>query len=382
MKPTEEKVRVIPDASVSEGCNACGQGNGALEDQLKTGLLCIIATVGLLLAPVSASATTADARQAALDRIVRAGATSAVAEVRDGDEIWSGASGVTQVDKREPAHPQGHFRAGSVTKTFVATVIMQLIAEDRFALDTPVEQVLPDVVPNGDAITIRQLLGHTSGLFDCVDTLPLDPPSGFLDMRWRTWTAQELLDRAFAHRPVSAPGAEYHYSSTDYIVLGMVVEHVTGRSYAEAIEQRIIRPLRLAGTSLPGTDPRIRGVHAHGYLPTESGLVDITEMNPSVMGAAGQLITTAADLNRFMAALLGGELLPQRQLDDMTAEGLGLKQLDLPCGTAIGHDGDALGYSAWSFATADRQLTLSVAWGEREPVGALHDALAEMLCAA
>lgn len=196
---------------------------------MKTGLACIVTTIGLLLVPVSASAS--DARQAALDRIVDDGATSALAEVRVGAEFWSGASGVAEIGRPDPVHPQGRFRAGSVTKSFVATVVMQLVAEQRLGLDTPVDRVLPGVVPNGQTITIRHLLSHRSGLYDCVDTLPLDPPSEFLDLRWRTWTAQELLDRAFAHPPVLAPGAAYDYSSTNYIVLGMVIERITGDTY-------------------------------------------------------------------------------------------------------------------------------------------------------
>lgn len=222
---------------------------------------------------------------------------------------------------------------------------------------------------------MRHLLNHTSGLYDYRLTLPLPPKPEFLDNRWRTWTAAELVQRAVATPPsFEPPGSAYAYSNTNYILLVQIVEEVTGRSYGEEMERRVIRPLWLRDTSLPGTSPWIRGPHPRGYVPTlqdgEPPLVDFTEMNPSVFGAGGEMISTTGDLNRFFAALLGGRLLPGHLLDEMRTPGveggtygLGLRRRDTSCGVRVyGNDGDALAYQSWSFSTEDRRRQVTVAF--------------------
>ncbi|MEU4295460.1 serine hydrolase domain-containing protein [Kribbella sp. NPDC026596] len=299
-------------------------------------------------------------------------AVGALAEVRDGRRVWRGTSGVAEVGTTRGVPVDGRVRAGSITKTFVATVVLQLVAKGRLRLDDSVEGWLPGVVPNGQHITVRQLLNHTSGLYDYKDTLPMPPSQEFLDNRWRTWTVSELVERAVAHPPTfDPPGSaySYSYSNTNYLLLGEIIEKVTGRSYGNEIERRLIRPLGLSGTSLPGTSPWIRGPHPHGYIRTEQGLLDYTELNPSLFGASGEMISTTADLNRFFAALLGGHLLPRRLLDEMKTPGtkdgtygLGLSWRDTSCGIRVyGNDGDELAYQTYSFATADTRHQVTVA---------------------
>ncbi|MDG4826946.1 serine hydrolase [Asanoa sp. WMMD1127] len=297
-----------------------------------------------------------------LDGLVAAGAVGAVAEIRDGDRVWRGVSGVAAIGSTRPVPVASRFRAGSLTKTFVATVVLQLVDEGRLRLDD-------SVAVGGHRVTVRRLLDHTSGIPDYRPTLVLPPAPEFLDQRWRTWTPEELIARVAGGGP-----AEFAYSNTNYLVLGQVIEAVTGRSYADEVERRIIRPLRLTRTRMPGTDPRIRGPHPHGYVPIQRGdrlrLVDFTEWNPSVMGAGGELISTTRDLNRFFAALFGGRLLPRRLLREMRTPGvadgrygLGLAWRDTPCGTRVyGNDGDAIAYQSWSFSTLDglRQVTLAL----------------------
>jgi D-alanyl-D-alanine carboxypeptidase len=326
-----------------------------------------------------------------LDAIVAGGLPSAQVEVRDDGRVTRAGSGTARADGNVPVDPAGAFRAGSVTKTFVATVVLQLVAEHRLRLDDHVDRWLPGLLPDHGQITVRELLNHTSGLYDYTDTLPLDPPTDFLPLRWKTWTTTELIARATAYDPLFAPGTDYHYSDTDYLVLGLLIDRVTGHPYGQEVTDRILRPLGLDGTEMPGTDPRIPGVHAHGYLPDgQGGLVDITAYNPSVMNAAGELISTTDDLDRFTAALLGGRLLPPAQLREMLAvsapsqTGLGLERLTLTCGvTAYGHDGDALGFSAWTFGTDDgrRTVSLSVTWGPNRPSqAAVTKLLDDALC--
>lgn len=339
----------------------------------------VIATAALAVvaAPAVSAAGSggADRRelQRGLDAVVAAGAVGALAEVRDERGVWRGASGRAELGKERAVPVRGRFRAGSITKTFVATVVLRLAAEGRLRLDDPVDAWLPGAVPDGHRITLRHLLNHTSGLYDVVRTLPMPPSPEFFANRWRTWTPAELVARAVAHPPTSGtPGRAFRYTNTGYVLLGQVVEKATGRTYGEEVERRLIRPLGLHGTAMPGASPRIPGPHPHGYVPrdTEGNLADYTEMNPSVFGAGGELISTAEDLNRFFAALLGGRLLPGRLLDEMRTPGvpggrygLGLAWWDTSCGVRVyGNDGDALAYQSWSFSTEDRRRQVTVAF--------------------
>ena len=340
----------------------------------------VTATTALAVIAAPATAATGHAEpdqpslQERLDDVVAAGSVGALAVVRDGHRRWKGNSGLAELGTTRAVPIHGRFRVGSITKTFVATVVLQLVEEGRLRLDDPVERWLPGVVPDGDRITVRHLLNHTSGLYDYRLTLSLPPSQEFLDNRWRTWTAAEQIERAVANPPTfEPPGSEFDYSNTNYLLLGEIIEKATGRSYGKQIERRIIRPLHLHATELPGASPWIRGPHPHGYAPVEHGdgirVVDFTEMNPTLFGAGGEMISTARDLHRFFAALLRGGLLPDRLLDDMKTPGveggrygLGLAWRDTPCGARVyGNDGDALAYQSWSFATEDVHQQVTVA---------------------
>jgi D-alanyl-D-alanine carboxypeptidase len=344
-------------------------------------LMAATTALAVIAAPAAATAATVAPKrvdrgelQSRLDDVVAAGAVGALAEVRSERGVWRGTSGVAELGAARPVPVSGRFRAGSITKTFLATVVLQLVDERRLRLDDTVETWLPGSVPDGDGITVRQLLNHTSGVYDFLRTLPFPPSPEFLDNRWRTWTADELVRRAVANPPTFPPGSDYAYSNTGYTLLSQIVERATGRSYAEEIERRIIRPLHLRDTELPGTSPWIRGPHPHGYVRIEqdgqTDLVDITLMNPSVLGAGGELISTTRDLNRFFDALLGGRLLPAHLLEEMKTPGieggkpygLGLAWHDTTCGIEVyGNDGDALAYQAYSFSTEDRRRQVTIA---------------------
>ncbi|MFG2173792.1 serine hydrolase domain-containing protein [Streptomyces niveus] len=280
----------------------------------------VVASSAAVAAPAE-KATDRRALQARLDHVVDVAAVGAMAEVRDERGVWRGSSGVARLGTDRAVPVRGRFRVGSISKTFVATVVLQLVDEGELGLDDTVESWLPRVVPGGDGMTVRQLLNHTSGVYDYVRTLPMPPGREFVANRWRTWTPDELVARAVASPPTSeTPGAEYAYSNTGYLLLGQIIEKATGHSYADEIGQRIIGPLRLGGTSVPGTSPRIPNPRPRAYLPVEPGgtarPADYTEMNPSLFGAAGEMISTTRDLNRFVAALLDGTLIPAHLLDD------------------------------------------------------------------
>ncbi|MEV8016614.1 serine hydrolase domain-containing protein [Streptomyces sp. NPDC086554] len=258
-----------------------------------------------------------------------------------------------------------HFRAGSITKTFIATVVLQLAAERRLSLSDPVELHLPGLIRaeddtdgtylDGRALTLRALLTHTSGLADyTAGTKGLIPVTPLQAVR----TALAL--------PATTPG-RWSYSNTNYVVLGMVIKQVTGNSYATEAARRIITPLSLSGTSFPGTRTTLPSPHGRAY--TSEG-EDVTALNPRVAGAAGELISTLADLDRFYAALLGGRLLPAAQLHQMLNTrdaqgryGMGLYPQKLPCGTTVwGHNGHIAGSYVRTAATrdGDRVLTFRV----------------------
>lgn len=342
-----------------------------------TAAAALVATVGAPSRTQAAPAAPDDldrtALQAALDQIVATGATAALARVDSPSGSWRGASGVTRLGHPAPAPAGGRFRAGSITKTFVATVVLQLVGEGRLRLEDTLERWLPGAVPNGARITVRHLLQHTSGVFNYTDVL-FGSIEDVLAARYRTFRPAELVALAAARPPVFEPGTSWEYSNTNYILLGMIVRRVTGRPYATEVARRILRPLRLSGTELPGTDIAIHGPHAHGYEPIERDgevvPVDFTEINPSMAHSAGELIATTADLNRFYRCLLSGRLLRRAQLAEMLGSpagelnyGLGIYQDQLPGGPTLwGHTGGIFGYQSYSFSTPDAatQLTVSV----------------------
>ncbi|GAA0442992.1 hypothetical protein GCM10010361_03670 [Streptomyces olivaceiscleroticus] len=291
------------------------------------------------------------------------------------------AAGVADVRTDRPITPADHFRAGSLTKTFIATVVLQLTAEHRLSLDDTVGRLLPELAPGATDprdITVRELLDHTSGLYNYTADPELSRElhgAGFTAHRYDTYTPDELLRTALGHPAENAPGDRYAYSNTNYLVLGQIIEAVTGHGYATEAEHRIIAPLGLSGTSFPGTDPRLPRPYGRGYSQVGEERVDSTALDPSRAGAAGELVTTLGDLNRFFGALLGGRLLPSRQLAQMRDEkdtngvyGLGLYGTRLSCGVTVwGHDGDINGSYAQTAATGDGRHVLTLRLNTDQP---------------
>ncbi|MFH8767910.1 MULTISPECIES: serine hydrolase domain-containing protein [unclassified Streptomyces] len=305
----------------------------------------------LLLAPTASSAVSAaTATDTVLPLLVtRGGAPAAALLALDGNRsrYTAAGPGMARAD---------HFRAGSVTKTFVATVVLQLAAEHRLSLSDTVELHLPGLLrgrgTDGRHITLRALLTHTSGLADFTQvtrgTVPLTPLQAV---------------RITLTLPPARPG-RYAYSSTNYVLLGMVVRQITGHSYATEARLRIIAPLGLTGTSLPGSRTSLPLPHGRAYAADGS---DVTRLDPRVAGAAGELVTTLADLDRFYSALLGGRLLPSHWLREMlntrTAHGsygMGIFPAKLPCGITVwGHNGRISGSYVRTAATADGRHVLT-----------------------
>ncbi|MCP9956497.1 serine hydrolase domain-containing protein [Streptomyces sudanensis] len=293
-------------------------------------------------------------------------------------------SGVGDLVTRRPVPVDGHLRLGSVTKTFVATVVLQLVGEKRLSLDDTVEELLPGVVSgagnDGRTITVRDLLRHTSGLPDYVHDVFPDPGARtYFAHRWRAYEPEELVALAVRHAPAFPAGTGWAYSNTNYVLAGMIIEKVTGRTWDRQVRDRILRPLGLRHTDTPGTRPFLPHPHAanHQQFTPDGPMVDTTiPYRPFDSGADGSMTGTARDLNRFLAALEGGRLLKPAELAAMrttvpvprdgghpegTRNGLGLFSTPLSCGGVyLGHGGSGFGYVVRAATTADGRRTVTV----------------------
>lgn len=279
----------------------------------------------------------------------------------------------------------GQVRAGSNAKTFTATVVLQLVGEGKVELDAPVDDYLPGLLRgegvDGRDITVRQLLQHTSGLPNYSDHMLEDI---FGKGRHTYYQPRDLLDIALAHKARFAPGEGWAYSNTNYIVAGLLIEKVTRRPLAEQITERVIDRIGLRRTYFPDVgEEGIRGAHPQGYHAAKPGapLKNRTELDPSWGWAAGQLISTPSDLNRFFSALIGGKLLKPAQLAQMrttvkipdapvtgTGYGLGLISTPLSCGgVAWGHGGDIPGYHSLPGVTDDGRAATVVVTADWAP---------------
>jgi D-alanyl-D-alanine carboxypeptidase len=313
--------------------------------------------------PDSGTAAPPSLRQLAKG-LVAAGAPGAVVYVRDARGSRAGTAGYANLRTKERLGTTHVFRVGSITKTFVATVVLQLEAEGVLGLDDSLERWLPGLVPNGGAITLRQLLNHTSGIYNYTED-PAFSRSMARNPR-ASWTPEALVNVATAHRPLFAPGTDWSYSNTGYILLGLVIEKATGRSLGAELARRIFRPLGLSRTSFPAGTV-LAPPFAHGYLPPGSLIptsrgrpADITAWNPSSAWASGAIVSSAPDLARFYAALLGGKLLAPAELRELRKivpgsdqYALGIKRGQLACADAWGHGGSVPGYRTLAYSSDD-----------------------------
>ncbi|MFG2225004.1 serine hydrolase domain-containing protein [Streptomyces sp. NPDC048644] len=326
-----------------------------------------------------------EATQSALQKAVDKGGLPGIsAEVRDRTGTWNGSAGVADTATGRKRSADEHFRAGSITKMFIATVILQLADEGRLSLDDKVEKWLPGLVRgnknDGRTICLQELLNHTSGLYSHTDDEEFKVNASgknFPQHRYDTYTPEQLVAVAMQHPPKSDARTNPWYSNTNYVLAGMIIEKVTGHSYAYEATQRIIKPLKLHGTSFPGTAAQLPSPHPVAYSRLhdenpDAPIHDATEQNMSWLGASGELISTTGDLNRFERALMRGELLPPARMKEMLEEvpagnntgyGLGVEFATLDCGVqVVGKTGRTNGSLSGVVGTADgeKQLTFNI----------------------
>lgn len=316
------------------------------------------------------------ALRAAISGLPNHETTGALVRITGSAGAWSGTSGVSDRRTGDPVRPDGNFRIGSTTKVYTAVMVLQLAQEHRIDLDQPVQHYLPDLLPRDyPQIPVYTLLDHTSGL-PSVDIAGLNDPKWVLAHRYEHWSPRRVVDTALQHPIDFQPGTAQKYTNTAYVTAGMIVEKVTGRSYARNLRDRIARPLHLRHTYYPGDDPHLPNPAARGYLDVDGKLVDATEMNQSIPGAAGGIISTAKDLDTFITGLFRGRLLgskmmkrlftvPDVEMFDGSGPAIysqGLMRLTVNGLTVWGKTGSRHGYSSGIFATRNlaRKLAYSV----------------------
>ena len=327
------------------------------------------------------------------DRLLDYGAPGVLVELdtRRGDvQVRSGYGNVA---KQSPVPWDAKFRIGSFTKPFVSATLLQLVGEGRLSLEDPVDRWLPGVIRgngnDGRRITVRQLLQHTSGVPEYLQ--PANVPwvfeqEAFLQNRFTTLTSAELVALAMKQPPNFTPGTQWSYSNTNYTLAGMIIEKVTGQTWQQQTQRRIIRPLGLRHTYTPVTASAIPRPHAVGYErwpgpdptpedPRYGEPIDVTLQNPSYAGPAGEIISTTDDTNRFLQALVTGRVLRPAQLAEMQKTvpapafegnwpgaryGLGLLWVPNSCGGSWGHGGDIPGFQTRNGVTPDGSRSVIV----------------------
>ncbi|TXS19396.1 class A beta-lactamase-related serine hydrolase [Streptomyces sp. adm13(2018)] len=299
------------------------------------------------------------------------------------------ASGVADKATGRPMFTDSYVRIGSETKTFTVTALLKLVDEGRVGLDDPIARYVHGV-PDGRRITLRQLAGMRSGLFPY--TADADFVRDLLSDPQRSFTPRESLAYGFKHKNTFAPGAQFQYSNTNLVLLGLVIEKVTGQRLADVIERRVLRPAHLRHTFLP-EGAEFPEPHAHGYTDQtlDGTTADATDWNPSWAWAAGAMISNLHDLRRWAPVLATGELLsPETQAQRLTTLPTGFPGLSYGLGIFdangwIGHNGSIPGYETVTVylpsekATMVLMLTTDSQVGGQEPSTLLARAITSVI---
>ena len=308
----------------------------------------------------------------------------AVALLRTPSGTWHGAAGFSNLSTKTTMRPDDRFWIGSVTKTFLATVVLQLAGEGRLRLDDKVARWFPGIVPSAGEISVRQLLNHTSGIYDYFR----DPTlmARLSKDRHALLTPRAKIARAAAHPLDFRPGSSWSYSNTNYLVLGLIVEKVTGHRIGDELERRIFEPLGLDNTTF-ASGSRAGVDIVRGYNLMEGTPRDATLDTLGGPWADGAIVSNTDDLAHFFEALLGGDLLSKDLLGAMEATvpdpyggayGLGISRRAVWCGAAWGHNGGTPGYLTVVFASRDG-ARIAVVATNGAPVG-LEGAAEHIYC--
>lgn len=329
--------------------------------------------------------------QQLLDELTHSGVPGILMSVQSGTHgTWTGTSGMADIANRVPMQPCAISRAGSVVKLFTATTVLLLAEEGKLKLDDPITQYLPDAVlsplKNGRQATVRQLLQHSSGIYNYIQNLRFQTAS--LNELSRTWYPDELLAYAHNQSAYFGVGQDVRYSNTNYVLLGRIIEKVTGKHFSVVFKEKIFDPLALKNTSFDINNPVPQGL-ARGYIDLYSDL-HLTESTYysgwDYFTADGGLISNPYDLAKFIRALFHHQLLSDESLAQMQQwlapkekdndffpleYGLGLFRIQTPYGYAVYHSGDAIGY--YGIALYFPEKDIAIAWQTNGNYGKLDE---------
>ncbi|GAA2259695.1 serine hydrolase domain-containing protein [Streptomyces amakusaensis] len=318
-----------------------------------------------------------------IEGMIESGFTGVTMRLHDEQGEWVGSAGARELGGTEKPPVDGYVRIGSNTKTFTAALVLRLVAEGAIELDAPAADHLPGFGLD-PRITVRMLLRHTSGVFNFTGEYHADgtftpgiPATNtgqeWVDKRFTAYQPEELVRLALSRPARFEPGTGWSYSNTNYVLLRLLVEKATGRSFAGEMRRLVLEPLGLSDTLVPDGDPELPEPHARAYYRYEDAgrteTVDVTRHDPSWISTGGDMISTTRDLHTFISSLLSGKLLPAPLLAEMcephpeTGYGLGLfvQQASGNGGTVITHNGGVAGHGALMYSTADGSKTLIAA---------------------
>jgi D-alanyl-D-alanine carboxypeptidase len=348
----------LPVRGVAIACGvlACALGTACGDNELET-------------PPPAFPAELASALQASLEQSVadRLAPGFALFVSHPDGGTWAGAAGIADISQGNAMMPDAHFRAGSMLKPLVATAILQRVEAGQLALDATLTDLLPEAITariaSASMIDVRMLLGHRSGIPDCVTD---ELKAIAVTESGRVFTLDEFLTAVATQEPTGAPGAAYSYSNTNYVLLGEILRAQTGRDWRDVVTEDVIDRAGMSQSSLPLPGDRdVPAPLARGYVPLGDSLLDVTHMDPSMAAASGghALVTTPADLTTFMQALRAGELFDDpATLEQMftflpalepqayqTQYGLGLSVTEVEGVRYVGHLGSTAGYFGFTF---------------------------------
>jgi D-alanyl-D-alanine carboxypeptidase len=331
--------------------------------------------------------------QSALEQAVAAGIPGIALEIQGPEGSTFLTAGSASLEDERPLIPEDRFRIASVTKAFTAAVVMELVEEGTLSLDDTVGDWAPGLLAEGDSITVRHLLGHTSGLSDYTKN------EEFFEafVAGEDLPPQQLVSFVSSEPLAFEPGTEYEYSDTDNIVLGMIVEAATGNAYEQELRSRVLEPLGLQATVLPeGTEMPQPHTEGYQYEPESEGAGEpenvTTAVDPAAAWASGALISTSSDVSRFFGGLLGGELVGEDTIEQMKetvagegspsgpgtkSAGLGIFSYELPCGEVWGHTGQFPGYQTFGAATPDGRGAFAIMTNATEISEQANEALVD-----
>ncbi len=315
--------------------------------------------------------------QSVIDKYTKAGLPGIAILVRDKNGLWIGASGKADIEQNIPMKPCVISKGASTTKTFIGTLTLLLAEEGKLSLDDKIEKWLPqkviEDVKNAKSSTVRMLLNHTSGIADIIDD------QGFylavLNNPSHNWTSEELIKYVFDDEPIFPAGTDVEYSNTNYLLLAMILDKVTGKNHSIALREKILNPLKLSNSYYFWHDP-VPANTAQGYFDfyNNGTILNLTNYNTGSGNGYGGLYTTVYDLQIFIEALVKDKkVLKQQSLDQMLtftkedesysrANGLGIFKDFLeraPNQFGYGHRGRDLGYTADMYWFPNQNITMT-----------------------